>query len=133
TAPGVQILAAHTPTPEDVTGGPEGEYYQSIAGTSMSSPHIAGVAILIKAIQPDWTPGQIKSAIMTQALGDVVKEDLVTPADPFDMGAGRVDVGTALSAPLTISDSAANMFALTGDPVHAIDLNIPSINAPIVP
>src|SRR5690606_17872515 len=86
TAPGVQILAAHTPTPEDVTGGPEGEYYQSIAGTSMSSPHIAGVAILIKAIQPDWTPGQIKSAIMTQALGDVVKEDLVTPADPFDMG-----------------------------------------------
>src|SRR5690606_34805956 len=86
-----------------------------------------------KAIHPDWTPGQIKSAIMTQALGDVVKEDLVTPADPFDMGAGRVDVGTALSAPLTISDSAANMFALTGDPVHAIDLNIPSINAPILP
>lgn len=133
TAPGVQILAAHTPTPDEIAGGPPGQSYQAIAGTSMSSPHIAGVAILLKAIHPDWDPGQIKSAIMTQALGDVVKEDLVTPADPFDMGAGRVDVGAALGAPLTISDTAVNMFSLTADPIHAIDLNIPSINAPILP
>lgn len=133
TAPGVQILAAHTPTPEDIAGGPEGQYYQAIAGTSMSSPHIAGVAILLAAIHPDWTPGQIKSAIMTQATGGVVKEDLATPADPFDLGAGRVDVAAALAAPLTISDTAENLFALAGDPVNAINVNIPSINAPVLP
>lgn len=133
TAPGVQILAAMTPTPLSITGGPPGEYYQAIAGTSMSSPHVAGVALLLNALHPSWTPGQIKSAIMTQSLTSVVKEDTLTPADAFDMGAGRVDVGRASRAPITISESADNFSALTPDPVHAVDLNIPSINAPVMP
>jgi hypothetical protein len=133
TAPGVQILAAMTPTPEAPESGPAGQYYQAIAGTSMSSPHIAGVGLLLKAVNPDWTPGQIKSAIMTQSLTDVVKEDLTTPADPFDMGAGRVDVGEALDAPFTISETTKNYVALTPDPVGVVDLNIPSINAPTMP
>ena len=133
TAPGVQILAAMTPTPEDPVNGPPGQYYQAIAGTSMSSPHIAGVAILLKALHPTWDPGQIKSAIMTQATTAVVKEDGATPADPFDMGAGRVSVPASLRVPVTISETAANYAAMTGDPLHAIDLNIPSINAPTMP
>ena len=57
TAPGVQILAAMTPTPEDPVNGPPGQYYQAIAGTSMASPHIAGAAILLKALHPGWGPG----------------------------------------------------------------------------
>ena len=133
TAPGVQIAAGMTPTPEVITDGPEGEYYQVIAGTSMSSPHVAGVALLLKSLHPDWDPGQIKSAMMTRAVTKVVKEDLSTPADPFDMGAGRVNVGRAMQAPLTISDNAANFAALAGDEVNAVHLNIPSINAPVMP
>ena len=133
TAPGVQILAGATPTPDSVDGGAPGQYWQAIAGTSMSSPHIAGAALLVKAVHPDWTPGQIKSALMTQSSTNVVKEDLVTPADPFDMGAGRVNVGNAIDAPLTISDSATNMAAFTNDAAHSIDLNIPSIDAPTMP
>ncbi len=133
TAPGVQILAATTPTPDSVDGGPAGQYWQAIAGTSMASPHIAGAALLVKAVHPDWTPGQIKSALMTQASTKVVKEDLTTPADPFDMGAGRVNVGTAIDAPLTISASTADMAAYTNDPEHSVDLNIASIDAPTMP
>ena len=90
TAPGVQILAGQTPTPDSITGGPAGEYFMAIAGTSMSSPHVAGAAILMKAAHPNWTPGQIKSALMTTAITDVMKEDESTPADPFDIGAGRI-------------------------------------------
>ncbi len=95
TAPGVQILAGHTPVPESVIEGPPGEYFQAIAGTSMSSPHNAGAAILMMASHPDWTPGQVKSALMTTATEDVVKEDLVTPADPLDFGSGRIVIDTA--------------------------------------
>lgn len=90
TAPGIQILAGNTPTP---IGGVQGELFQAIAGTSMSSPIIAGVFALIKQAHPEWTPAMAKSAIMTTAYQDVVDNDRVSPADPFDMGAGHVDPG----------------------------------------
>jgi subtilisin family serine protease len=88
TAPGVNILAGNTPTPD--LGAP-GELFQSISGTSMSSPHVAGLMALFDQLHPDWAPATAKSALMTTARQDVLKEDGVTPADPFDMGAGHVD------------------------------------------
>ena len=133
TAPGVQILAGHTPThPTSVVEGPPGEYFQAIAGTSMSSPHVAGAALLGFDAHPDWTPGQVKSSLMTSATTDVVKEDLTTPADPFDLGAGRID-SAARRCPLTIDETAHNLFDKANDPVNAVHLNLPSIYAPVMP
>jgi subtilisin family serine protease len=137
TAPGVQILAGASPAPDAPNptegGNPPGELFQAIAGTSMSSPHVAGAGLLLRAAHPEWTPGQIKSALMTTAITDVVKEDLATPADPFDFGAGRIDIGAANAAPVTFSETAENFFTMGNDPVNAVHLNIPSINAPVVP
>lgn len=131
TAPGVQILAGHSPQhlapPAGVALGPQGELFQAIAGTSMSSPHIAGSAALLKALHPDWTPGQIKSALMTTAWTQVVKEDGVTPATSFDDGSGRVDLNKAGDPGLTF-DVTASAYA-----AHAADLwnvNYPSIYLP---
>jgi subtilisin family serine protease len=132
-APGVQILGANSPTPDEVAGGPAGQYYQAIAGTSMASPHIAGSAVLEKALHPSWTPGQIKSALMTTATTAVVKEDLTTPADPFDFGSGRVQVNLAANPGLTFDETAARMAALGNDPVQAVQLNLASVNAPVMP
>jgi subtilisin family serine protease len=135
TAPGVQILAGDIPIEGDPAdgGGPAGEFFQAINGTSMSAPHVAGSALLLKALHPDWTPGQIKSALMTTARPDVVKEDLTTPADPFDYGSGHVDLTVAGSPGLTIDDTATNMALLGGDPTTAVHINYPSINAPVMP
>ena len=77
--------------------------------------------------------GQIRSALMTTAITDVVKEDGTTPADPLDMGAGRIDVGNAIDAPLLLDESAANFATMGNDPVRQVDLNLPSINAPVMP
>lgn len=133
TAPGVQILAGDTPVTESIAGGPPGELFQAIAGTSMSSPHAAGAAILFRELHPDWSPGQIKSALVTTATTEVFKQDQVTPADPFDFGSGRVDIGAALNASLTMDETAGNFFTLGNDPLNAVHLNIPSINAPVMP
>ncbi|MGH9209826.1 MAG: S8 family serine peptidase [Acidimicrobiales bacterium] len=135
TAPGVQIMAGNTPFPGDpgVGDGPPGEFFQAIAGTSMSSPHIAGSGILLRALHPEWSPGQIRSALMTSSITDLLKEDLTTPADPFDMGAGRVDLTQAGSVPLTFDETADRFFALGADPANTVHLNIPSINAPVMP
>jgi len=133
TAPGVQILAGNTPTPDELASGPAGQYFQAIAGTSMAAPHIAGSAILQRALHPDWTPGQIKSALMTTATTSVVKENGTTPADPFDFGAGRVQVNKAANPGLTFDETADRMFALGKDPVNGVQLNTPAVDAPVMP
>ena len=79
----------------------------------MSSPHVAGAAALLQALHPDWTPGQIKSALMlTAKVNGVFKEDGVTPSDPFDVGSGRIDLDDAGNPGITISDTGANYVAL---------------------
>jgi len=95
TAPGHQILAGNTPTPPP--GSAQGELFMSISGTSMSSPHVAGIFALIKQEHPDWTPAMAKSAIMTTASQAVLDSDRVSPADPFTMGSGLVDPGNAVA------------------------------------
>ncbi len=87
TAPGVNILAGNTPTA--FLGAP-GQLFQSISGTSMSSPHIAGIAAALTDLHPDWTPAEMQSAIMTSARQNVTLEDGSTPAGPFAFGAGHV-------------------------------------------
>lgn len=129
-APGVQILAGQTPRPNTVDEGPTGQLFQAIAGTSMAAPHVAGAGALLKALHPDWTPGQIKSALMTTARTQVVKEDAHTPATPYDMGAGRIDLSHAGDPGLTF-DIAADAF-LT-DTAHLYRLNYPSISLPVMP
>jgi len=141
TAPGVQILAGNSPKhlfdPEDGLG-PNDELYQAIAGTSMSSPHAAGVAALIKAAHPSWTPGEIKSAMMTSAVNDVVKEDGVTPADPFDDGAGSIRANRAVKPTVVFNVLASAYYNTTFNNTTSvvldrINLNLPSIDAPIMP
>lgn len=131
TAPGVEVLAGHTPMPSSIAGGAPGNLFQVIQGTSMSSPHVAGSALLLKDLHPDWTPGQIKSALMTTAYVDgLVKEDGVTPVDNFDAGSGHIDLNRAGNPGLTISDSALNLY-LAED--HLWDANLPSLYVPNMP
>ena len=120
-----------TPQPDQTTAdnGPPGNLYQAIAGTSMSSPHSAGASALVKAAHPSWTPAEIKSALMTSSMQAVVKEDGVTPADAFDMGAGRVQVDRAVNPTLVFNETYGDMVAAGSDTLHRIDLNIPSIDA----
>ena len=101
----------------------------AIAGTSMSSPHAAGVSALVKAAHPTWTPEEIKSALMTSSVQGVVKEDGVTPATPFDMGAGSIRADRAVNPTLVFNESYADFVAAGADVLHRIDLNIPSIDA----
>jgi hypothetical protein len=132
TAPGIQVLAGMTPQPDQATptNGPSGNLYQAIAGTSMSSPHAAGVSALVKSAHPDWTPAEIKSALMTSSVQSVVKEDGTTPATPFDDGAGSIRADRAVNPTLVFDENFADFVASASDPLHRIDLNIASVDAP---
>ncbi len=108
TAPGVKILAATTSAP---MFGAAGETFRYLQGTSMSSPHIAGMAALFKESNSSWTPAQIKSAMMTTARQDLTKEDGTTQADPYDFGSGHVAPVSALDPGLLFDTNLADYLA----------------------
>ncbi|MFG3526864.1 S8 family serine peptidase [Streptomyces sp. NPDC047917] len=81
-APGVAISAA--------AAGGRGIYaYQSMSGTSMATPHVAGAAAIVKQRHPDWTAQQIKAALVSSAKSDI-------PGDVRETGGGRLDVKAAI-------------------------------------
>jgi subtilisin family serine protease len=92
TAPGINILAGNTP---DAVNSVSGEFFAFRTGTSMSTPHVAGVAALLKQAHPDWSPAAIKSALMTTAYQEVTLSDGETQAIPFDFGSGHIDPNKA--------------------------------------
>ncbi|XP_020211184.1 subtilisin-like protease SBT1.7 [Cajanus cajan] len=98
-APGVNILAGWTGAigPTGLTEDTRHVEFNIISGTSMSCPHVSGLASLLKGTHPEWSPAAIRSALMTTSYrtyknGQTIR-DVATglPATPFDYGAGHVD------------------------------------------
>ncbi|HYJ85660.1 MAG TPA: S8 family peptidase [Pyrinomonadaceae bacterium] len=102
TAPGVDILAAFNTLGN--TGQVGGAEWGVISGTSMSSPHSAGAAALVRAVHPNWTPAEVQSALMTTSVTSGVNVGGKI-ATPFDRGAGRVDLTQAARAGLVLKET----------------------------
>lgn len=93
-APGSTILSAASPDSD--------AEFSIKSGTSMASPHVAGAAALMTQLFPNWRPLDIKTALMSTAKTEgILDSDHQTPATPFDMGAGLMDLQAASNAVLT--------------------------------
>ncbi|KAL6536015.1 hypothetical protein OROHE_012859 [Orobanche hederae] len=155
TAPGVSIIAAYTeaqgPTNQDFYT--RRVMYNSVSGTSMSCPHVSGVAGLLKTLYPNLSPAAIKSAIMTTAR---TRDNTLKPmtdasylkATPFSYGGGHIRPNRAMDPGLVYDLSTTDyldllcaigynqtQIQLFADEPHTcpkqhiklIDLNYPSI------
>ncbi|MET3195279.1 S8 family serine peptidase [Gottfriedia sp. OAE603] len=86
TAPGVDVLStvpSYINNKVDFTD--YSSAYQRMSGTSMASPHVAGIAALLLQAHPDYTPADVKSILMNTA------DPLRKKYSVFAVGAGRVD------------------------------------------
>ncbi|CAA7393564.1 unnamed protein product [Spirodela intermedia] len=159
-APGVNILAGWSGGvgPTGLASDSRRTEFNIISGTSMSCPHVSGLAALLKGAHPDWSPAAIKSALMTTAYdtykgGDQLL-DISTgkPATPFDVGAGHVDPVRALDpglvydlsvedylgflcalgyTPLQVAAMSNRNFSCDSGKKHTIsDFNYPSFSVP---
>ncbi|OMP00479.1 hypothetical protein COLO4_12644 [Corchorus olitorius] len=101
TAPGMNILAAWPPltSPSQLKSDKRSVLFNIVSGTSMSCPHLSGIAALIKSVHKDWSPAAIKSALMTTAysldnthkpIADAGSSNM-SAANPFAFGSGHVD------------------------------------------
>jgi hypothetical protein len=97
-APGNDIIASVSPA------GHNGNQFDTESGTSMSTPHIAGLAALLMSKHPDWSPMWVKSALMTTASRKDNKGKPI-PGSPLDFGAGQVDPARAFNPGLVYDSS----------------------------
>ncbi|GFQ08249.1 subtilisin-like protease sbt5.4 [Phtheirospermum japonicum] len=158
TAPGVSIIAAYTKAQ-----GPTNEAFDtrriefnSVSGTSMSCPHIAGVVGLLKTLHPTWSPAAIKSAIMTTAstldnTWKPITQASHLQATPFSYGGGQVQPNHAMDPGLVYDLSnndyldflcalgynqtqiqlfSDNPYSCPKKPISLINFNYPAITVP---
>ncbi|KAL2543816.1 Subtilisin-like protease SBT1.7 [Forsythia ovata] len=97
--PGVSILAAWPFSLDNNTNTKVA--FNIASGTSLSCPHLSGIAALVKSAHPDWSPAMIKSAIMTSASQCNLNRSLILdekhqPADIYAIGAGHINPSRAL-------------------------------------
>ena len=120
TAPGVDVIASVTPdlTPAQHNAVAAGTLvpsaaYASYQGTSMSSPHVAGLALLLRQAHPDWSPAAIKSALMTTGYS-TLNDGLAGAQNgllPWSQGAGHVDPNKAVDPGLVYDAGKADWVA----------------------
>jgi hypothetical protein len=95
TAPGTEILAAKA-------YGRGADAYQRMSGTSMATPHVAGAAAILAQQHPEWTPADLKAALMASAAP--------TPdVSVYSQGAGRLDVARAITQSVTTVPASVNV------------------------
>jgi subtilisin family serine protease len=142
-APGQRILAGVVPSDDSP------DRFGFFDGTSMATPHISGLAALLKQLHPDWSPMEVKSALMTTATttdneGRPIGRQDADSATPLDYGAGSPRATLAADPGLVYDSTSADWTAYlcgmqrpttvdgvnacaTTRPVDPSDLNYPSI------
>ncbi|WP_432513546.1 S8 family serine peptidase [Kineococcus sp. SYSU DK001] len=127
TAPGSGIVAGYSPVARRGGGDPTGDLFAPESGTSMSAPHVAGLAALYGAAHPEFTPAMVKSALMTTSRG-LLAADGRPDRDTFGGGAGFVDPTRMLDPGLVYDATPAQWLSYlegagvaTGTGVPAVD------------
>ncbi|HKD97559.1 MAG TPA: S8 family peptidase [Micromonosporaceae bacterium] len=87
-APGEDIIAARAAGTD--LGDPVDQFYTSLSGTSMATPHVSGAAAILAQEHPDWTAAQLKAELMSTA-------NPIAGTDDYGQGDGRVDVARAVT------------------------------------
>uniref|UniRef100_A0ACD5TAD9 Uncharacterized protein n=1 Tax=Avena sativa TaxID=4498 RepID=A0ACD5TAD9_AVESA len=136
-APGLNILAAWPPLTMFGSGP-----FNIRSGTSMSTPHVSGIAALVKSAHPDWSAAAIKSAILTtsditDSTGDPILDEQHQRATAYAMGAGHVNATRAIDPglvyDLSITEYAGFICALLGDQGLAIIVRNPRLSCKMLP
>ncbi|MBG9451213.1 peptidase S8 [Cytobacillus firmus] len=96
-APGVSVFST---APEYINDPQDGINYSNsyvrLSGTSMATPHTAGAAALILQEHPEYTPFDVKAALMNTS------DDLKGDYSVYEVGAGRIDAYQAVHTDTSI-------------------------------
>jgi subtilisin family serine protease len=114
TSVGVNVLSSITCVGKPDTCPGDGSGWAFFSGTSMSTPHIAGSAAVLLDLHSDWSPAQVKSALVNRA--DLVVKDAQTgihDIGPTAQGAGRENLSVAADATTWLDPVSASFGQVT--------------------
>jgi minor extracellular serine protease Vpr len=114
TSVGVNVLSSITCVGKGPDCPDDGSGWAFFSGTSMSTPHIAGSAAVLLDLHPDWSPAQVKSALVNRA--NLVVKDAVTgthDVGPTAQGGGRENLSVAADSTTWMDPSAASFGRVT--------------------
>src|SRR6266567_4599523 len=127
TSVGVNVLSSITCVGKGPGCPGDGSGWAFFQGTSMSTPHIAGSAAVLKDLHSIWSPAEIKSALVNRA--DLVIKDAVTgthDVGPTAQGAGRENLGVAADGTTWMDPVSASFGKITAG--RPVSLNITLTN-----
>ncbi len=127
TSVGVNVLSSITCVGKGPGCPGDGSGWAFFQGTSMSTPHIAGSAAVLKDLHSTWSPAEIKSALVNRA--DLVIKDAVTgthDVGPTAQGAGRENLGVAADGTTWMDPVSASFGKITAG--RPVSLNITLTN-----
>jgi minor extracellular serine protease Vpr len=99
-APGVMIYSSVPAYGKYHPGVSYDKAYARLSGTSMASPHVAGLALLLKQAHPEWSPTDIRAALANTST--TISDKDGTLYDVYSQGAGRVNVMNAIDTPAIV-------------------------------
>jgi len=131
-APGVDIFAAWTEeNPFDEFS--DTRDWNRISGTSMASPHVAGVMTLVRQAHPEWSAAEVQSALQMSADSKAIKMqhpiyNEVVVAGPYRAGHGLINAARAIDSGLIMDETADNFRrANPNNGGRVRDLNLPQL------
>lgn len=91
TGPGSNIVAPGTPTGLTTTTGTMPNGSASLSGTSMSAPHVAGVAALLFQVRPELTPDEVRMVL------ELTSGPMADDSELWQIGYGYIDAAAAVA------------------------------------
>jgi len=113
-APGVDIMSS-------VIGG-AGDQYGTKSGTSMACPHVAGAAALLWSLNPDYTPEEIRSALLESVATNAALTGMTVTDGELDLYAAIATLGPQI---------ALDQLAYRSDATVQVTVNDPTLEDPI--
>ena len=125
TSVGVNVLSSITCVNKGPNCPGDGSGWAFFQGTSMSTPHIAGSAAVLLQLHPDWSPAQVKSALVNHA--DLVIKDAITgthAVGPTAQGAGRENLSVSAQATTWMDPASASFGKIVADQPNSVNVTL---------